>query len=88
MNQDRDRNMRWKRESILQCFREQRQISPSRSGGVQHVSGVEGNEKADEWAKLAADEPDTPGVEWLDGACSLPLPRSLANIGWEISEKK
>ena len=27
--------------------------------------GVEGNEKADEWAKLAADEPDDPGVEWL-----------------------
>jgi len=50
--------------------------------------GVEGNEKADEWAKLAADEPDTPGVEWLDGACSLPLPRSLTNIGREISEKK
>ena len=25
--------------------------------------GVEGNEKADEWAKLAADEPDTHGVE-------------------------
>ena len=50
--------------------------------------GVEGNEKADEWAKLAADEPDTPGVEWLDGARSLPLPRSLANIRREISEKK
>jgi len=50
--------------------------------------GVEGNKKADEWAKLMADEPDTPGVEWLDGACSLPLPRSLANIGQEISEKK
>ena len=27
--------------------------------------GVEWNEKADEWAKLVADEPDTPGVEWL-----------------------
>jgi len=50
--------------------------------------GVEGNEKPDEWAKLAADKPDTPGVEWLDGACLLPLPRSLANIGREISEKK
>ena len=50
--------------------------------------GVEGNEKADEWAKLAADEPDTPGVEWLEGARSLPLPRSLPNIAREISEKK
>jgi len=27
--------------------------------------GVAGNEKADEWAKLAAEEPDTVGVEWL-----------------------
>jgi ribonuclease HI len=27
--------------------------------------GVPGNEKADEWAKLAADEPDSRGVEWL-----------------------
>jgi len=50
--------------------------------------GVEGNEKADEWAKLAADEPDTPGVEWLEGPRSMPLPRSLANIRREISEKK
>jgi len=27
--------------------------------------GVPGNEKADEWAKLAAEEPDARGVEWL-----------------------
>ena len=27
--------------------------------------GVEGNEKADEWAKQAAEEPDARGVEWL-----------------------
>ena len=46
--------------------------------------GVEGNEQADRWAKLAADEPDTPGVEWPDEA----RPRSLANIKREISEKK
>jgi len=46
--------------------------------------GVEGNEQADKWAKLAAEEPDTPGVEWLDEACH----RSLANIRREISEKK
>ena len=46
--------------------------------------GVEGNEQADKWAKLAAEEPDTPGVEWPDEA----RPRSLANIRWEISEKK
>ena len=28
--------------------------------------GVEGNKKADEWAKLAADEPDTQGVKGLE----------------------
>ena len=27
--------------------------------------GVAGNEKADEWAKIAAEEPDARGVEWL-----------------------
>jgi ribonuclease HI len=41
---------------------------------------VRGNEKADEWAKLAAANPDAPGVE--------PLPRSLAHLKREISEKK
>jgi len=45
---------------------------------------VEGNEQADKWAKLAAEEPDTLGVEWPDEA----HPRSLANIRREISEKK
>jgi len=28
--------------------------------------GIEGNEVADEWAKLTADEPDAHGVEWFD----------------------
>jgi len=42
--------------------------------------GVPGNEKADEWAKLAAEKPDARGVEQL--------PRSLAHIKREISEKK
>jgi ribonuclease HI len=55
--------------------------------------GVEGNEKADEWAKLAADEPDTQGCEgWTYSARPeerpMPLPRSLANIKREIAEKK
>ena len=27
--------------------------------------GIEGNEVADKWAKLAADEPNAHGVEWL-----------------------
>jgi hypothetical protein len=42
--------------------------------------GVPGNDKADEWAKLAAANPDAPGVE--------PLPRPLAHLQREISEKK
>ena len=29
--------------------------------------GVSGNEKADEWAKLAAEKPEARGVEWLQG---------------------
>jgi len=48
--------------------------------------GIEGNEVADEWAKLAADEPDAHGVEWFtfrdpNGQArkrKLPLLRSLA----------
>jgi len=47
--------------------------------------GVAGNEKADEWAKVAAEEPDTHGVERLsydyEGRTevhAMPLPRSLA----------
>ena len=51
---------------------------------------------ADDWAKLAADEPDALGVEWfatrnLDGTTTqrhFPLPRSLANVKRESSEKK
>jgi len=50
---------------------------------------------ADEWAKVAAEELDTCGVEWLnydyDGWSKVratPLPRSLASLKREISEKK
>jgi len=55
--------------------------------------GIAGNEKADEWAKIAAEEPDTRGVEWLNYSdrtevWAMPLPRSLANLKREISEKK
>jgi ribonuclease HI len=42
--------------------------------------GDPGNEEADEWAKFAADKPDARGVELL--------PRSLADLKREISEKK
>jgi len=55
--------------------------------------GIAGNEKADEWAKITAEEPDTHGMEWLNYSDrtevrAMPLPRSLANLKREISEKK
>jgi len=55
--------------------------------------GIAGNGKADEWAKSAAEEPDTRGVECLNysdrtEARAMPVPRSIANLKWEISEKK
>jgi len=51
--------------------------------------GVPGNEKADEWAKLAAEKPEAQGVERLQGgARPVPLPRSLTHIKYEISTKK
>ena len=55
--------------------------------------GVERNEKADEWAKIAADDPDTREVEWLEysdrvGARAMPLPRSLAHFKREVTERK
>jgi ribonuclease HI len=50
--------------------------------------GAPGNEKADEWANLAAERPDARGVGWLKGgARPAPLPRSLAHLK-RISEKK
>jgi hypothetical protein len=54
--------------------------------------GIPGNEKADEWAKLAADEPDYHGAEWMQyadryGRRPISLPRSLAHLKREISEK-
>jgi len=50
--------------------------------------GIEGNEVAGEWAKLAADEPDAHVVKWFnfrDPSGQIrkgksPLPRSLANV--------
>jgi len=57
--------------------------------------GIAGNEKADEWAKIAAEEPDSHGVEWPNFGYgdrsevrAMPLPRSLANLKREISKKK
>jgi hypothetical protein len=55
--------------------------------------GIAGNEKADEWAKIAAEEPDTHGAEGPNYSdrtevCPMPLPRSLANLKREISDKK
>ena len=70
---------RSKRESISQCCAGLGQTSSSRSD-----KGASGNEKADEWAKLAAEEPDARGAE----AHVMPLLMSLAHLNREISEKK
>jgi len=55
--------------------------------------GAPGNEKADERARLAAEEPDARGVEWLGysdwtGAHVMPLPRSLAHMKREVTEEE
>jgi len=55
--------------------------------------GVAGSDKADGWAKIAAREPETRGVQWLSSSGrrelrAAPLPRSLASLKLEISEKK
>ena len=55
--------------------------------------GIAGNEKADKWAKTAAEEPDSRGVDWLNydydsEVRAVPLPRSLANLKWMISEQE
>ena len=52
--------------------------------------GVAGNEKADEWAKVAAGEPNTRGVEWLSSSGRMkarvaPLPRSLASLKRDVT---
>jgi len=55
--------------------------------------GFPGNEKADEWAKLATDEPDARGVEclgysdWVE-ARTMPLPRLLTHLKRELSEER
>jgi hypothetical protein len=56
-------------------------------------SGGAGNEKADEWTRLAAEEPDAHGVEWLGyaddyGRRLMPPSRSLTTVKRETSEKK
>ena len=58
---------------------------------VSSPQGVEGNEIVDGWAKLAAEEPDRYGVEWLrhsdNERRSMPLPASLALLKRCISNK-
>jgi hypothetical protein len=52
-------------------------------------NGVLGNEKADEWAKVAAEEPDAHGEEWRQArARPMPLQIPLAHLKREISGKK
>ena len=57
-----------------------------------HKGVAVNHQKADEWAKVAVEEPDTRGMEWLQTAGGavqqMPLPRSFTNFKQEISEKK
>jgi len=63
---------------------------PERRGAF---PGIAENEKADEWAELAADKSGGRGVEWLRfgdryGRQAIPLPASLAHLKRHISKKK
>jgi len=51
---------------------------------------ITGNEKADEWAKVAAGQPETHGVEWLtvDNRPRRMPPVSLACLSRQVAEKK
>jgi hypothetical protein len=64
----------------------------SRDPAVSSPQGRAGKREADERAKLAAEEPDAHGVERLRfadrfGTRQMPLPRSLAHLKREVSEK-
>ena len=55
-------------------------------------NGVESNEKADEWAKVAAEEPDTHGLEWLNYSDRtevrpMSVPRSLVGAPTDIGRR-
>jgi len=55
--------------------------------------GVAGNQKEEEWATQAAEEPDIRGVTWMGysdkyGKLRMPLPGSLADVKREIAKKK
>jgi len=68
--------------SASQCYRGPGRTSPSRSGGAQHTRG---SQETSKWAKLATEEPDARGVEWLGysdwaEARAMPLPRSFAHL--------
>jgi len=91
----------WPRQNALQARKHIAALQKARPGISIEIrwcpahKGVAGNEKADEWAKVAAEEPDARGVEWLNydyGGRSevraIPLPRSLTTLKRGISEKK
>jgi ribonuclease HI len=52
--------------------------------------GIAGNEKADEWAKVAAGQPESHGVEWhtIDNRPRRMPPVSLARLSRQVTEKK
>ena len=52
--------------------------------------GIAGNEKADEWAKVATGQPETHGMKWLtiDNRPRCMPPLSLAHLSRQVAEKK
>jgi hypothetical protein len=52
--------------------------------------GIDGNEKVDEWANVAAGQPETHGVEWhtIDNRPRCMPPVSLASLSRQVKEKK
>jgi len=80
------RSTRFRQGSTSPCYGKPGRTSPPRSGGCPARRGVPGDEKADEWAKLAAEEPDSRGVEWL--GCADRLDRSRTRSGRSRRKKK
>ena len=83
----------WPRPEIRAPGEEAHRHAANGKTGHHHRDwALPGSKQSDEWAKLAAEEPDCRGVEWQryldpDEARAMSLPRSLTHLKREISEK-
>jgi len=78
--------------STSRCCAGPCRTSPSRSAGARRTRESRKREGRQMGQKLAAEEPDARGVEWLSysdrtGARAMPLSRSLARLERAITEK-